>query len=114
MKWANSIISGGLGFTPGTKEVMRLEDKGERYGKIVTLVNMLTDPHDENAEFTFYPGIWLWMIEQTLPENVVYIQGFPLVGSKLPGTNLSRDGYEWRTIAFRNTLYVLGFLIYIG
>ena len=62
MKWANNIISGGVGFTPGTKEVMRLQDKGERYGKIVTLINVLTDPHDENAEFTFYPGIWLSMI----------------------------------------------------
>ena len=57
VKWANNIISGGVGLTPGTKEVMRLEDKGDRYGKIVTLANMLTDPHDKSAVFTFYPGI---------------------------------------------------------
>ena len=64
VKWANSIISGGVGFTPGTKEVIRLEDKGERYGKIVTLVNALTEPNDENGVFTFYPGIWLSLILQ--------------------------------------------------
>lgn len=62
VKWANNVISGGVGFRPGTKEVMRLGDKGERYGKIVTLANVLTDPNDENAVFTFYPGMWLWMI----------------------------------------------------
>ena len=57
VKWANNVISGGVGLIPGTKEVMRLEDKGERYGKIVTLANVLTEPNDENAAFTIYPGI---------------------------------------------------------
>ena len=56
VKWANTIISGGVGFMSGTKEIMRIEDKGDRYGKIVTLANVLTDPHDENAVFTFYLG----------------------------------------------------------
>ena len=59
VKWENSVISGGVGFTPGTKEVMRLVDKGERYGKIVTLANVLTEPSDENAVFSFYTGISL-------------------------------------------------------
>ena len=59
VKWANNIISGGVGLIPGTKEVIRLHDKVERYGKIVTLVNVLTDPHDENDVFTFYPGMWV-------------------------------------------------------
>ena len=49
---------------PGTKEVMRLVDKGERYGKIVTLANALTEPNDENVGFTFYPGMWLDMMQQ--------------------------------------------------
>ena len=57
VKWANNVISGGVGLMPGTKEVMRLEDKGDRYGKVVTLANVLTEPNDENAAFTFYPGI---------------------------------------------------------
>ena len=57
VKWANHVISGGIGFTPGTKEVMRQTDGSERYGKIVTLANVLTEPNDDNAEFTFYPGI---------------------------------------------------------
>ena len=57
VKWANNIISGGVGLTPGTKEVMRLEDKGDRYGKVVALANVLTEPNDENAAFTIYPGI---------------------------------------------------------
>ena len=59
VKWANNIISGGVGLMPGTKEIIRLEDKGERYGKFVTLVNVLTVQNDENAVFTFNPGIWL-------------------------------------------------------
>ena len=64
LKWANNVISGGLGFKPGTKEVMRLVDKGERYGKIVTLANVLTEPNDETVVFTFYPGMWLYMMRQ--------------------------------------------------
>ena len=57
VKWTNNVISGGIGFTPGTKEVMRQTDGSERYGKIVTLANVVTEPKDDNAEFTFYPGI---------------------------------------------------------
>ena len=64
VKWPNNIISGGVEFTPGTKEVMRLEDQGDRYGKIVTLANVLAEPNDENVVFTFYPGIWLSIIRQ--------------------------------------------------
>ena len=65
VKWANNVISGGVGFVPGTKEVMRLVDKGERYGKIVSLANVLTEPNDENVVFTFYPGMWLDMMQQS-------------------------------------------------
>ena len=65
VKWANNVISAGVGFVPGTKEVMRFEDKGERYGKIVTLANMLTEPTDENAVFTFYSGIWFDTIKNS-------------------------------------------------
>ena len=64
VKWANKVISGGVGFVPGTKEVMRLEDKGERYGKIVTLANVRTEPNEENVVFTFYPGTWLYIMQQ--------------------------------------------------
>ncbi len=49
---------------PGTKEVMRLVDKGERYGKIVTLANVRTEPNEENVVFTFYPGTWLYIMQQ--------------------------------------------------
>ena len=59
VKWANNIISGGVGLMHGTNEVMSLEDKGDRYGKVVTLANVLTEPNDENAAFVFYPGIYL-------------------------------------------------------
>ena len=58
-KWENSVISGGVGFSPGTKEEMRLADKDDRYGKKVALANVLTEPTDENAVFAFYSGIWL-------------------------------------------------------
>ena len=57
VKLTNNVISGGIGFTPGTKEVMRQTDGSERYGKIVILANVLTEPNDDNSEFTFYPGI---------------------------------------------------------
>ena len=59
MKWENSVTSGGVGFSPGTTEEMRLADKDDRYGKKVALANVLTEPTDENAVFAFYSGIWL-------------------------------------------------------
>ena len=58
MKWENNVISGGVAFTHGTKEDMRLADTGDRYGKIVNLANVLTEPNDENAVVAFYSGIW--------------------------------------------------------
>ena len=57
VKWANNIISGGVGLIDGTKEIIRLEDKGDRCGKIMTLAKVFTEPNDENAAFAIYPGI---------------------------------------------------------
>ena len=57
VKWANSVISGGVGFNPGTREIAQLSDRGERYGKVITLANVVTEPNDDSAAFSFYPGI---------------------------------------------------------
>ena len=75
VKWENSIISGGVGFTTGTKEVMRLADKGDRYGKIVTLANVLTEPNDENAVVAFYSGTWLVTLIK-YPTYVMFLSWF--------------------------------------
>ena len=75
VKWENSVISGGVGFTPGTQQDMRLVDKGERYGKIVTLANMLTEPSDENAVVAFYSGIWLETLIK-YPTYVMFLSWF--------------------------------------
>ena len=78
VKWTNNIISGGVSFTSGTKEVMRLEDKGDRYGKVVTLANVLTEPNDENAVFTFYPRISLSITRQLSGILCIYAIDFHL------------------------------------
>ena len=57
VKWANSVISGGVGFNPETREIAQLADRGERYGKGIILANVVTEPNDVSAAFTFYPGI---------------------------------------------------------
>ena len=57
VKWANGVISGGIGINPGTKEIARLSDTGERYGKVITLLNVVTEPNDDSAVFTFGRGM---------------------------------------------------------
>ena len=59
VKWENSVISGGVEFNPGTKEIVRVSDTGDRYGKVITLVNVVMEPNDDSAAFTFYPGIYV-------------------------------------------------------
>ena len=49
---SNGVISGGSGFIPGKKEVVRLKDG--KNTKNVAVALMSTEPADDNASFTIY------------------------------------------------------------
>ena len=50
VSWKDDVISGGIGLSPGTKELMRLVD-GRKADKSVSLAKMTTTPVDESATF---------------------------------------------------------------
>ena len=50
VSWKDDVISGGIGLSPGTKELMRLVD-GRKGDKSVTHAKMTTTAADESAIF---------------------------------------------------------------
>ena len=58
VSWKDDVISGGIGLSPGTKELVRFVDRRKGGNESVTAAHITTIPADVNATFKIFRSEW--------------------------------------------------------